>query len=391
MSFNATNGAVGNREQGLPSLRELLVEEIDRVMGKVRSASALSVDSVIRCLEGLKERIHKDFAPKTNDALHAGLLYDYTLFKAVIDGISDIVFVKDLEGRYRMLNPAGAHAVGVAPQDVVGKDDYFLFSPEYARQIKERDRAVMQGRETQTYEEPADIDGEVRIFLSTKAPYFDEHGNVIGLIGISRDITDRKRLEQIKSEEQYRAVFQTVTDALFVLTPEGRFVDINPAACRMHQYSKEEFLSLSPLEIIHPDSHEDFKQALTNIFSGASFSCEARHRRKDGTWFDIEVHAVPFTYGGKEHLLAIVHDISERKRTEKTLRELSKRLVRIQEQERKSLAHELHDEIGQHLSLLHINLRTLLESSEDPALTGRLHNCLLLTETTLERGAQHIA
>ena len=97
-----------------------------------------------------------------------------------------------------MINPAGAHFLGKAVEDVIGKDDAELMSPDSARSIMEHDRKVTAAGVTQTSEEIATAAGRTRTYLSTKGAYRDQHGNVLGLIGISRDITERKQATEAR-------------------------------------------------------------------------------------------------------------------------------------------------------------------------------------------------
>jgi PAS domain S-box-containing protein len=124
------------------------------------------------------------------------LAHNYNLLHAVIEGTPDAVYVKDLEGRYLMVNAAGASLFGLAPEEIIDKDDTTLFGADIARPLRADDRRIMGRGETETYEETATANGVTYTYLSTKGPYRDQHGNIIGVIGISRDITERKRLEE---------------------------------------------------------------------------------------------------------------------------------------------------------------------------------------------------
>ncbi len=121
------------------------------------------------------------------------------LMQAVMDGSPDLIYLKDLDGRVLMANPAACEALGRSAQEVVGKTARELHSdrPEVARAIMENDRRIMESGETETIEE---VGGKGRAYLSTKTPYRGAGGNVIGLIGISHDITERKRAEETLRE-----------------------------------------------------------------------------------------------------------------------------------------------------------------------------------------------
>ncbi|HEX8180227.1 MAG TPA: response regulator [Pyrinomonadaceae bacterium] len=128
------------------------------------------------------------------------------LLHAIIEGTTDAVYVKDLDGRYLMINRAGARLLGREVADVIGKKDSELFSPEAARLIIAADRRVIASGRTQTFEEVGTAGGQTRTYLSTKGPYRDTQENVIGLIGISRDIRDRKLIEEELAESRDAAL-----------------------------------------------------------------------------------------------------------------------------------------------------------------------------------------
>ncbi|AMV25356.1 Blue-light-activated protein [Gemmata sp. SH-PL17] len=118
------------------------------------------------------------------------------LLRAVADGTTDAVFVKDRGGKYLLFNEAAARFVGKPVAEVLGKDDTALFDPASARVSMDNDRRVLESGQVDTGEETLTAAGVTRTYLATKGPYRDADGNVIGVIGISRDITDRKRTEQ---------------------------------------------------------------------------------------------------------------------------------------------------------------------------------------------------
>jgi PAS domain S-box-containing protein len=133
-------------------------------------------------------------------AAAARLVEQNAILKGVTEGTTDAVFVKDLQGRYLMVNPAGARFAGMPVEEILGRDDREIFSSEAADEIRERDRRIMIEGETATVEERISAAGTTRTFLSTKGPYIDEDGAVIGLIGISRDITEQKAAEEERRE-----------------------------------------------------------------------------------------------------------------------------------------------------------------------------------------------
>lgn len=132
----------------------------------------------------------------------------YQLLQAIFEGTSDAIFVKDLQGQYIMMNPAGAQALGKSPAEIIGRTDTELVSLETARLIMEHDRHVMRSGETHTFEEVTTVGGVTRTYLATKTPHRDHQGKIIGIIGLTQDITDRKQAEE-EMRRQRETLYQS--------------------------------------------------------------------------------------------------------------------------------------------------------------------------------------
>jgi PAS domain S-box-containing protein len=126
---------------------------------------------------------------------------------AVVEGTTDAVFIKDVQGRYLLFNSAAGRFVGKSTEDVIGHDDTFVFPPSEAQALMEQDRAVMVSGQVKTYEEClTTADGKRRTFYSTKGPIFDPNREVMGLFGVARDITERKEAERASRERAQQVV-----------------------------------------------------------------------------------------------------------------------------------------------------------------------------------------
>jgi PAS domain S-box-containing protein len=124
------------------------------------------------------------------------LIQNQALLQAVLEGAPDPIFLKDRDSRLLVANPATLAVIGKTAEYVMGKNDReFYDDPVMGAAIMENDRRVMESGQTQVVEEIINRPGGDQVYLSTKTPYRDPHGNVIGLIGIARDITDRKERE----------------------------------------------------------------------------------------------------------------------------------------------------------------------------------------------------
>ncbi|WP_379743072.1 sensor histidine kinase [Massilia sp. GCM10023247] len=128
------------------------------------------------------------------------------LLSAISDSSPDVIYAKDDQGRMRFVNPAAVALIGKPVDQILGRTDAeFLNDPEVARQVMDNDRRIIDSGAGEELEELVPTpDGEQRIWLSMKIALCDKGGQVVGLLGISRDITDRKRAEQRLRDENHR-------------------------------------------------------------------------------------------------------------------------------------------------------------------------------------------
>ncbi len=117
------------------------------------------------------------------------------LLRSILDSTPDVVLVKDLEGRYILVNPTVSRWFSKPMEEIIGVDDTALFSPGIARKIMEDDQKIMTMGESVTYEELVPQNEIMRTLLTTKSPWRDPQDNIIGIVSISRDISDRKQAE----------------------------------------------------------------------------------------------------------------------------------------------------------------------------------------------------
>jgi PAS domain S-box-containing protein len=248
----------------------------------------------------------------------ASLQQSYDLLHAVVEGTTDAVFVKDRRGRYLMINAAGARFLGKAVAEVIGQDDTQLFSPQTAQAIMAGDQRILATGEIQTYEDVGAAAGVTRTYLSTKGPYRDAQGNVLGVIGISRDISHRKR-----AEERFRLVVESAPCGMLMINRDGRIVLVNALTEKLFGHSRGELLG-QPVELLVPDcfraghaaSCADFFADPTTRVMGVWR--EVCGRRRDGSELPLEVRLTPIEMADGRFVLSAIVDISQRKRAEAT-------------------------------------------------------------------------
>jgi PAS domain S-box-containing protein len=125
-----------------------------------------------------------------------GLNTSNNLLQSIIEGTSEAVYLKDANGCYLLMNSSGARLLGRTPEEIVGKNDRELFSQDEAEAVIKTDQEVMTSGQALTSETVLTSGGLPRTYLNNKNPYRDAHGRVIGVLGISLDITERRRIEQ---------------------------------------------------------------------------------------------------------------------------------------------------------------------------------------------------
>ena len=253
----------------------------------------------------------------------------HTLMNAVLEGTTDAFFVKDLEGRYLMMNEACKRMINKPDQDLLGKTDEEVFNSEIAKSIKEQDEMILKADTTCTFEEELFANGSPQTFLTTKGPYQDAEGQTIGLFGNARDITQRKHAEEKMKE--INVALSNAMPGISQVNLDGCYLEVNDQYADMLGYLPDELLGNSWEPTVHPDDLQSAKSAYQDMLQTGKGEFEAKAVRKDGTFFYKHVLLVKKTdQDGK----AIGHhcfmrDITERRSSEDALKESEGRLQAI--------------------------------------------------------------
>ena len=246
------------------------------------------------------------------------------LLRAVVDGTTDAVFVKDRDGRYLMINEAGAGFMGRPVAELIDHLDAEFLPADSAARVRARDMEVIATGEARTYEEHLVLDGVAKVFFAAKAPYRDETGAVIGLIGVSRDITERQRDEQRlrDSEERYRRLLDVLPDAVFV-DSGGEVVFCNPAFLRLVGAEQpEQVLGRQALSFFPPETHATIRAGIERMLATCAPAPPMTQRvlRLDGGSVPVSVVATPIVDRGRPAILVAMNDLTERERSMELMR-----------------------------------------------------------------------
>jgi PAS domain S-box-containing protein len=272
-----------------------------------------------------------------SDKTKEQLIQEIELLRTLIDTLPDRLYVKDEKGRFVICNKAVAEDTDLPLSgDPIGKSDFDLFPPELADFLYAAEQEIIKTGKPIMNEEVRRTrrkDGQESWSLCTKLPWRDKNGNIIGIIGANRDITEEKKAELalLESETKYKAIFESAREGIIVGIIETRqFTYTNPAICKMFGYTAEELTRLTVSDI-HP---KDQLQYVSGRFEAlmrneVAFTQNIPCLRKNGTIFYADISATRIVINNKACFVGFFTDTTERKHAEEALCESEARYKAI--------------------------------------------------------------
>ena len=243
-------------------------------------------------------------------------------FKKMADSGDEWIWEVDENGLLVYSNQVVERIIGYEPEELIGKKYFYdLKPPEEREQIKERVFAAFRSKLPihALVNNGMTKSGEIVILETNGIPIEDETGRLIGYRGTSKDITKLKLADKLmkESEEKYKNIFAAVNDATFLVDVEtGSILDANSSACNMFGYSALEFSRLNILEIsAEPDKTQEV------IKEHQNWVPLRLEKKKDGTIFPVEISINNFVLKGRDVLIAVIRDVTTRRKAEEALQE----------------------------------------------------------------------
>ena len=322
------------------------------------------------------------------------------LFRTLTENFPDFIARFDRDGRYLYLNPAVTKAYGLPHEALIGKRPSELPTndADQTERIEQGiQRAFLEGQSNESETRWQTSQG-VRMLEARHVPEKDAEGKVVSVLGIGRDIT-RLRTTEVAlrdSERAFRTLAENAPDAIVRYDRSCRRTYVNPEFVRVTGATVEQLLG-EPTDVLGAADEVNWRVGLQLkeiMESGVAAKFEVSWTRHGEAkcWY---AHAVPEynADGGVQSVLTIWRDITERKEAEQRLREsyellreLTSRRETAREEERKRIAREMHDELGQHLTALRMGVSTLrLRFGHDnPDLGEHVQRILLLSDKTMQ-------
>ena len=244
-----------------------------------------------------------------------------SVLRRIIDSIPDLIILKDTDGNYLGSNTAFQQFTGLPESAHIGKTDYELFDNEQALAFRSHDQETLETGATHKQEDWVTYrNGDKRLLSTIKTPFHDADGQVLGLVGISRDITDRVAAEN--SLRQAAAVFESTREGVIITDTEKRILMVNRAFTELLGYNEDEILGKS-MDILQSPRHDSefFRRIWQEIRKKGHWQGEVWNVRKNGDEFPIlcSTSAVQSDSGEITQYVSVFTDISKIKETEAEL------------------------------------------------------------------------
>lgn len=264
------------------------------------------------------------------------------------------------------MNPAGLAMIEAdSLEEVKGKSILGIVAAKFKKSFAKLTQDVFEGKPGTMEFEIIGLKGTHRFMETHAVPFKNTNGEIISLLGVTRDVTEKKKIEiEIKqNEEKYKTLVEQAIDAIALYDETGKVLDVNTGSVNLLGYTKEELIGMSLKEILTEEEIVLNPVRYDILQKGKSTIKQRRMRRKDSSIVETEVRSQRLPDG---RFLSVIRDLTERIEAERELtesyeaiRNLTAHIQNIREEERTSIAREIHDELGQQLTVLKMDVSWL--------------------------------
>jgi len=250
-------------------------------------------------------------------------------YRHLVETAHDLIWAVDDQGKITFINEAAREIFGYEPEELTGRSYLELLPPEEReRQLQSNERFPLLDQEfTSGYEiDVLHRSGERRTLLANAVHVLDEHGNVTGAMGTSADITERVKAEASlrESQQRFQSLFENALDAILLADDRMRYVDANPAACKLLGYSRDELLAMSVQDLTPLPDRKRVAEMWQEFILKGKMSGEIQLLCRDGSILTAEFNASANIAPGLH--MSIMNDVTDRKQAAADLRYAQKLL-----------------------------------------------------------------
>ncbi len=311
-------------------------------------------------------------------------------FRTIVEQASDGIFIADVDTRFIDVNTSGCQITGYSLEelkqmkiiDLIPEED-IKTNPVQVTKLKSGESIVNERRLKRKDGILIDVEISAKVLPDGRFQ------------SIARDITKRKKADEIlyQSEQKYKLLFYDNPLPMWMTTiPELDIIDVNESAIRKYGYSREEFLKLNAKDMRPAEDVPYFLSEVEKMLPNKNNTRQWRHKKKDGTLINVEIFSHEIVYEGKRVWLGLSHDVTEKyeakellQKSYEDIRQLASNLQSIREDERTSIAREIHDELGQQLTGLKMDLHWLTRkiNSSDEQVAAKMQESIKLIDATI--------
>ncbi|MCP2598975.1 PAS domain S-box protein, partial [Candidatus Aminicenantes bacterium AC-335-B20] len=285
---------------------------------------------------------------------------------ALINSIPDLIYFKNTERKYIQVNRAFEKFFNLSKKEIIGKRDEEILPSDLAKYCIRSDQKVLESKKVLRFTEKFQTPNEETIIFETiKTPLFDDKKNLIGIIGISRDITEAKKVEEnIKLQKAFfQSLFENSPEAIVTLNRNGLIENVNTKFTELFGYTLKEIKGKNLKKLIVPEELIEEADQLVKTAMKEIISIETIRKKKDGTKFPVSILGAPI-YIDKKIVgsFGIYRDLTEKKKMEEELIH-SERLSTLGELIA-GIAHELNNPLTTVIGYSEFILSTKMDEEE---------------------------
>jgi PAS domain S-box-containing protein len=273
------------------------------------------------------------------------------LLQAIVNNSTAVVYVKDVDGRYLMVNRRFEELFHLPERSLWGKTDHDIFPKDTADAFRAVDRQALASDDPIQAEEMVPLDDGLHTYVSIKCRLYDAEGKPYAVCGISTDITERKR-----GDERFRLALEAAPTGMLMVDTDGHIVLVNEQIEKLFGYTRAELIGMPVERLVPPRFREHHPAFRATFFAAPQARAMGAGRdlyglRKDGTEVPIEIGLNPFSTPQGLFVLSSIVDITERRRSVEQLRERSAALAESLA-ERDVLLQEIHHRVKNNLQVI---------------------------------------